>query len=76
MLMALALDNVPDAVARAVDHAEKSKAILLLKLEHLNGLADAQTDTDRKEIVDITELMVDVDNKVRSSKSEMERLFH
>ena len=65
MLIALALDFVPDSIDRAVSHAEKAKAVLLLKLEQLEGIKDEEkTDKDKKEITDIKELMGDVDMKV------------
>lgn len=63
MLIALALDFIPDSVDRAVNHAEKAKAVLLLKLEQLEKIED-KSDKDQKEIVDIKELMGDVDMKV------------
>lgn len=66
MLIALALDFVPDSVDRAVSHAEKAKAVLLLKLAQLEGIKDKdKTEKDTKEIADIKELMGDVDMKVR-----------
>lgn len=64
MLIALALDFIPDSVDRAVDHAEKAKAVLLLKLEQLEKIEE-KSEKDQKEIVDIKELMGDVDMKVR-----------
>lgn len=64
MLMALALDNVPEAVSRAVNHAEKSKQVLILRLMHLHGLGDKRSEVDDREVLDIKELMADVDNKV------------
>ncbi|KAM0749843.1 hypothetical protein T439DRAFT_40821 [Meredithblackwellia eburnea MCA 4105] len=67
MLIALALDFVPNAVDRAVSHAEKAKSVLLLKLEQLEGLKEGErTEKDEREIKDIKELVGDVDMKVRS----------
>ena len=63
MLIALALDFVPDAVGRAVEHAEKAKEVLSLKVAQLEGL-DKQSELDKKELVQIRELMGDVDMKV------------
>lgn len=68
MLIALALDFIPDSVDRAVEHAEKAKAVLLLKLEQLEGLSkEERGEKDEKEMTDIRELMGDVDMKVRLS---------
>ena len=65
MLIALALDFVPDAVDRAVDHAEKARAVLLLKLAFLEKIEKTKrTDKDEREISDIKEIMSDVDMKV------------
>lgn len=67
MLIALALDFVPGAVGRAVEHAEKAKAVLLLKKAQLEGIPkEERTERDEKEIIQITELMGDVEMKVRS----------
>lgn len=66
MLIALALDFVPDAVSRAVEHAEKARAVLLLKVKQLESV-EGKGERDVKEIQDIMELMGDVDMKVRSS---------
>lgn len=63
MLIALALDFVPDAVGRAVEHAEKAKQVLLLKVAQLEGLK-SPTETDKKEAGQIRELIGDVDMKV------------
>lgn len=63
MLIALALDFVPDAVSRAVDHAEKARAVLLLKVKQLEEV-EGKGERDLKEIQDIMELMGDVDMKV------------
>lgn len=70
MLIALALDFVPDAVGRAVEHAEKAKAVLLLKKAQLEAIPkEERTERDEKEIIQITELMGDVEMKVRLSSS-------
>lgn len=63
MLIALAYDNVVDAVDRAVKHAETAKSILLAKVAQLESL-ETKSDKDEREIVDIKELMGDLDNKV------------
>lgn len=68
MLIALAYDNVVDAVDRAVEHAEKAKAILLARIAHLESSANP-TETDAREIADIKSLMGDVDMKVRMFRS-------
>lgn len=66
MLIALALDFVPDAVDRAVCHAEQAKAVLVLKLEQLDKLDESErTEKDDREAANIKELMKDVDMKVR-----------
>jgi len=63
MLIALALDFVPDATARAVEHAEKAKAVLALKVAQLEQLENP-SDLDTKELGQIVELIGDVDMKV------------
>lgn len=63
MLIALALDYVPDAVERAVGHAEKARDVLVAKLVQLRGI-EGKTERDEREIVDIGELMGDVEMKV------------
>lgn len=67
MLIALALDFVPDAVDKAVHHAEQSKRVLELKLAQLEGLGEGEGDKEKvaKEIKDIKELLGDVEMKVR-----------
>ncbi|KAK4701015.1 HAT1-interacting factor 1, partial [Phenoliferia sp. Uapishka_3] len=67
MLIALALDFVPEAVDRAVSHAEKAKNVLLLKLESLEKL-DTKSDKDEREILDIKSLMGDLDMKIEDLK--------
>ncbi|KAL8280950.1 hypothetical protein RQP46_006629 [Phenoliferia psychrophenolica] len=69
MLIALALDFVPDEVDRAVSHAEKAKAVLLLKLTHLEKMEKTKrTDKEEREITDIKEIMGDVDMKIEDLK--------
>lgn len=68
MLIALALDFVPDKVAEAVQHAEKAKAVLVLRLAFLDGSEekdDERKTKDAREAAQIRELMGDVDMKVR-----------
>lgn len=62
MLIALALDFVPDAIDRAVSHAEQARDILLLKIDQLKRIGK-RSDKDEREIIDITELMGDVEMK-------------
>lgn len=69
MLIALALDFVPDAVERAVGHAEKAKKVLALKVDQLEKLENP-SDVDKKELAQIIELMGDVDMKVSRARSE------
>lgn len=70
MLIALAYDFIPDSVDRAVSHAEQSKAVLLLKLKELEEVEESKrSETEKREIVDIKELMGDLDMKVRSARS-------
>lgn len=65
MLIALALDFVPNANDRAVSHAEKAKKVLLLKLDELEQVGEQERDDKTKrEIEDIKGLMGDVDMKV------------
>ena len=65
MLIALALDFVPNANDRAVSHAEKAKKVLLLKLDELEQVGEHERDDKTKrEIEDIKGLMGDVDMKV------------
>lgn len=66
MLIALALDFVPNATAQAVSHAEKAKDVLLLRLAELEKVAEGERDDKAKrEIDDIKGLLGDVDMKVR-----------
>ncbi|GAA5868053.1 hypothetical protein JCM1840_003667 [Sporobolomyces johnsonii] len=70
MLIALALDFVPNATGRAVSHAEKAKGVLLLKLEQLENKDEAQrTEKEKREIDDIKGLMGDVDMKIEDLKT-------
>jgi hypothetical protein len=67
MLIALAFDFIPDSVHLAVEYAEKSKAVLLLKLAELEAIDEGKrNEKDVKEIADIKDLMGDLDMKVRS----------
>ncbi len=74
MLIALALDFVPDAVARAVEHAEKAKEVLALKIEQLEQL-ESPSELDKRELAQIKELIGDVDMKVRA-RSHVAGRFH
>lgn len=66
MLIALALDFVPNGNDRAVSHAERAKKVLLLKLDELERVKEEDRDDKAKrEIEDIKGLMGDVDMKVR-----------
>ncbi|GAA6036740.1 hypothetical protein JCM8097_003454 [Rhodosporidiobolus ruineniae] len=70
MLMALALDFVPDATSRAVSHAEKAKEVLKLKLSELEKTAEGErSEKERKEIEDIKGLMGDVDMKIEDLRT-------
>jgi hypothetical protein len=69
MLIALAYDNIVDAVDHAVEYAEKAKTILLAKVAQLEGLGAEKSESDEREITDIKELMSDVDMKVSLSLS-------
>lgn len=73
MLIALALDNLPDSVDRAVKHAKMAKDVLLLKIEHLET-SENQTDKDVKEIADIKDLMGDLDMKVSARRMSKRRV--
>ncbi|KAG0659814.1 hypothetical protein C6P46_005017 [Rhodotorula mucilaginosa] len=70
MLIALALDFVPNANDRAVSHAEKAKKVLLLKLDELEQVGEPERDDKTKrEIEDIKGLMGDVDMKIEDLKT-------
>ncbi|GAA5987312.1 hypothetical protein JCM10908_001904 [Rhodotorula pacifica] len=70
MLIALALDFVPNANDRAVSHAEKAKKVLLLKLDELEKVKeDERDDKVKREIDDIKGLMGDVDMKIEDLKT-------
>ncbi|GAA5867029.1 hypothetical protein JCM3774_003760 [Rhodotorula dairenensis] len=70
MLIALALDFVPNANERAVAHAEKAKKVLLLKLDELERVDEGNRDDKAKrEIEDIKGLMGDVDMKIEDLKT-------
>lgn len=70
MLIALALENLPDSIDKAVKHAELAKDVLLHKIEQLDKLQD-KTEKDTKEIADIKDLMGDLDMKVRMNRVKM-----
>ncbi|GAA5926342.1 Hif1p [Sporobolomyces koalae] len=70
MLIALALEFLPNQIGRAVSHAEKAKSVLVLRLQQLESKPDDnKTDKDKREIVDINELLGDVDNKIEDLKT-------
>ncbi|GAA5820584.1 hypothetical protein JCM3770_007166 [Rhodotorula araucariae] len=70
MLIALALDFVPNATARAVSHAEKAKGVLLLRLAELERVpAEEREDKAKREIEDIKSLMGDVDMKIEDLRT-------
>ncbi|BGP41166.1 hypothetical protein JCM10449v2_005137 [Rhodotorula kratochvilovae] len=70
MLIALALDFVPEATARAVAHAEKAKGVLLLRLAELERVPEKEReDKARREIDDIKSLMGDVDMKIEDLRT-------
>jgi hypothetical protein len=80
MLIALALDFVPDATARAVSHAQKAKEVLLLKIAELEKTLNGEGEKEEKEkakreVEDIKSLMGDVDMKVRLSSSSFSPPF-
>jgi len=73
MLIALALEFTPNGLQRAISHAEKAKSVLVLRLRELekkitNTSSENENgeegEKDKKEILDIKDLMGDVDNKV------------
>ncbi|BGP17534.1 hypothetical protein JCM10213_004076 [Rhodosporidiobolus nylandii] len=68
MLIALALDFVPNATERAVKHAMQAKEVLQLKLEQLRGVAE-KDEKVKKEIEDIEGLMGDVDMKIEDLRT-------
>lgn len=66
MLIALALDFVPNGTDRAVAHAEQAKAVLVLRLAELEKAPEGDRDDKvKREIDDIKGLLGDVDMKVR-----------
>ncbi|BGP33273.1 hypothetical protein JCM10296v2_005067 [Rhodotorula toruloides] len=70
MLTALALEFVPNATSRAVDHAEKAKSVLVSKLAELEGVPEGEReDKVKKEIEDIKGLMGDVDMKIEDLRT-------
>lgn len=64
MHIALALDNLEGSVDLAISHVESSKAVLVLKAEHLTSLGGDKSEADIKELVDIQELIQAVNDKV------------
>ncbi|BGP56357.1 hypothetical protein JCM8202_000367 [Rhodotorula sphaerocarpa] len=70
MLIALALDFVPNGNDRAVSHAERAKKVLLLKLDELERVKEEDRDDKAKrEIEDIKGLMGDVDMKIEDLRT-------
>ncbi|GAA5984185.1 hypothetical protein JCM11641_005142 [Rhodosporidiobolus odoratus] len=70
MLIALALDFVPNATARAVSHAEKAKEVLLMKLKELEKVEEGNREEKvKREIEDIKGLMGDVDMKIEDLRT-------
>ncbi|POY75299.1 hypothetical protein BMF94_1670 [Rhodotorula taiwanensis] len=70
MLIALALDFVPNGNDRAVLHAEKAKKVLLLKLDELEAVKEGdRDDKTKREIEDIKGLMGDVDMKIEDLRT-------
>ncbi|GAA5999803.1 uncharacterized protein JCM10292_003751 [Rhodotorula paludigena] len=70
MLIALALDFVPNATSRAVSHAEKAKGVLVLKLAELEKVPEQEReDKAKREIEDIRSLMGDVDMKIEDLRT-------
>ncbi|GAA5849110.1 hypothetical protein JCM8547_006449 [Rhodosporidiobolus lusitaniae] len=75
MLIALALDFVPNATSRAVSHAEKAKAVLVMKVEQLErvlgaeGMEEKEKEKARREVEDIKGLMGDVDMKIEDLRT-------
>uniref|UniRef100_A0A0K3C7N8 BY PROTMAP: gi/472583631/gb/EMS21264.1/ histone-binding protein [Rhodosporidium toruloides NP11] gi/647396993/emb/CDR39760.1/ RHTO0S04e08856g1_1 [Rhodosporidium toruloides] n=1 Tax=Rhodotorula toruloides TaxID=5286 RepID=A0A0K3C7N8_RHOTO len=70
MLTALALEFVPNATTRAVQHAEKAKSVLVLKLGELEGVKEGEREEKtRREIEDIKGLMGDVDMKIEDLRT-------
>ncbi|GAA6025526.1 hypothetical protein JCM11491_000526, partial [Sporobolomyces phaffii] len=64
MMLALALEFLPDQTPRAVSHAEKAKSVLVVRLRELEAKDTAAiTERERKEVQDLKELIVDVENK-------------
>lgn len=86
MLIALALEFIPNQLNRSISHAEKSKSVLVLRLKELEtkvqsgGGGDVDGDKenqekDLKEIKDLKELIKDVDDKVRFDSLPRKRFF-
>lgn len=66
MLIALALEFLPNQISRAVSHAEKAKSVLALRLAELERDDNDDDKKHEKEIVDLKELIRDVDMKASS----------
>jgi HAT1-interacting factor 1 len=64
LMIALALEFIPDQTSRSVSHAEKAKSVLVLRLNELESKGDEADEKEKKEIQNLKELIVDVDNKV------------
>ncbi|GAA5889679.1 hypothetical protein JCM6882_007101 [Rhodosporidiobolus microsporus] len=70
MLIALALDFVPNATSRAVKHAMLAKDVLVLKLKELEKVEEGKREEKaRREIEDIKGLMGDVDMKIEDLRT-------
>ncbi|GAA5827466.1 hypothetical protein JCM11251_003823 [Rhodosporidiobolus azoricus] len=70
MLIALALDFVPNKVSDAVKHAMMAKEVLVLKLQELEKVEEGKREEKAKrEIEDIKGLMGDVDMKIEDLKT-------
>ncbi|GAA5902002.1 hypothetical protein JCM8208_006660 [Rhodotorula glutinis] len=70
MLIALALDFVPNGTDRAVAHAEQAKAVLVLRLAELENAPEADRDDKvKREIDDIKGLLGDVDMKIEDLRT-------
>ncbi|GAA5833192.1 hypothetical protein JCM3766R1_001432 [Sporobolomyces carnicolor] len=69
MLIALALEFLPNQISRAVSHAEKAKSVLALRLAELERDDNDDDKKHEKEIVDLKELIRDVDMKIEDLKT-------
>ncbi|GAA5949096.1 hypothetical protein JCM3765_004010 [Sporobolomyces pararoseus] len=83
MLIALALEFIPNQLNRSINHAEKSKSVLVMRLKELENKVqqqkqgegkddkdeDKENEKDLKEIQDLKELIKDVDDKIEDLKT-------